>query len=106
MQGSVRGTADGSIAKLAGEAKRLHRQGRAAEAQEICRRIPARDPANVHLNLLGLLAQGSGDHRAAVKMLERALSEDALNAAGRYNIGNPYQALGLAPPHRAAKSIG
>ena len=89
------GLVGASIADLTAEASRLHRQGQTGEAQEICRQILARDPAHAQsLNLLGLIAQGSGDHRAAVKMLARAVAEDELNAACHYNIGNSYQALG------------
>jgi ubiquinone/menaquinone biosynthesis C-methylase UbiE len=89
------GLVGASIADLTSEANRLHQQGQTGQAKEICRQILARDPAHVQsLNLLGLLAQGFGDHRAAVKMLARALAEDELNAACHYNIGNSYQALG------------
>jgi cytochrome c-type biogenesis protein CcmH/NrfG len=61
------------IAELAAEASRLQRQGRLREAQEICRQILAREPAHVpSLNLLGVIAQASGDHRFAVKMFAKA----------------------------------
>jgi SAM-dependent methyltransferase len=70
--------------------------GRINEAQEICRQILAREPAHVQaLNLLGLMAQASGDHRAAVKMFAKAIASDEVNAACHYNAGNSYQALGL-----------
>jgi SAM-dependent methyltransferase/tetratricopeptide (TPR) repeat protein len=84
-----------SIANLAAEASRLRRIGRIDEAREICRQILAREPAHVQsLNLLGLMAQASGDHRAAVKMFAKAIAADDLNTACYYNIGNSYQALG------------
>ena len=87
--------AGASIADLSAQASRLHRQGQLGEAQEICRQILAREPAHVQsLNLLGVMAQASADHRTAVKMLTRALAADELNAACHYNIGNSYQALG------------
>lgn len=83
------------IADLAAEASRLNRAGRSHEAQEICRQILAREPAHVHsLNLLGLMAQRSGDHRVAVKMFAKAIASDEANAACHYNAGNSYQALG------------
>ena len=46
------------------------------------------------LNLLGLMAQASGDHGAAVKMFAKAIASDEVNAACHYNVGNSYQALG------------
>jgi SAM-dependent methyltransferase/tetratricopeptide (TPR) repeat protein len=89
------GAAGVSIADLAAEASRLHRLGRFNEAREICRQILAREPAHVQsLNLLGLTAQASGDHGAAVKMFARAIASDEVNAACHYNIGNSYRALG------------
>jgi 2-polyprenyl-3-methyl-5-hydroxy-6-metoxy-1,4-benzoquinol methylase len=89
------GSAGLSIVDLAAEASRLYGAGRINEAQEICRQILAREPGHVQsLNLLGLMAQASGDHRAAVKMLAKAVASDEVNAACHYNIGNSYQALG------------
>src|SRR4051794_14208379 len=76
-------------AALAAEASRWYRAGRINEAQEICRQILAREPAHVQsLNLLGLMAQASGDHRAAVKMFVKAIAADEANAACHYNAGN------------------
>lgn len=84
-----------SIVDLAAEASRSYRMGRINEAQEICHQILAREPAHVQsLNLLGLMAQVSGDHRAAVKMFAKAIASDEVNAACHYNIGNSHQALG------------
>jgi ubiquinone/menaquinone biosynthesis C-methylase UbiE len=89
---------DASLADLTAKASRLHQLGQIGEAQEICRQILARDPSHVQsLNLLGVMAQASGDHQAAVKMLARALASDELNAACHYNVGNSYQALGRRP---------
>ncbi|KWV61109.1 hypothetical protein AS156_27155 [Bradyrhizobium macuxiense] len=69
--------------------------GRGNEAGEICRQILARDPAHVQsLNLLGLMAQASSDHRGAVKMFAKAIAADEVNAACHYNAGNSYQSLG------------
>ena len=89
------GSAGVSIVDLAAEASRSHAAGRINEAQEICRQILAREPAHVQsLNLLGLIAQASGDHRVAVKMFAKAIASDEVNAACQYNAGNSYQALG------------
>src|ERR1051325_3387566 len=84
-----------NITGLAAEASRSYRAGRASEAQEICRKILAREPAHVQsLNLLGLIAQASRDHRLAVKMFSKAIASDDVNAACHYNIANSYQASG------------
>jgi 2-polyprenyl-3-methyl-5-hydroxy-6-metoxy-1,4-benzoquinol methylase len=84
-----------SIVDLAAEASRLRGVGRSNEAQAICRQILAREPAHVQsLNLLGLMAQASGDHRAAVKMFAKAIASGEANAACHYNAGNSYQAVG------------
>ncbi|MCC8957132.1 methyltransferase domain-containing protein [Bradyrhizobium sp. Pear77] len=65
------------------------------EAQEICRQILAAEPGHVQsLNLLGLMAQASGDHRAAAKMFTKAIASDEVNAACHYNAGYSFQALG------------
>ena len=89
------GSAGLSIVDLAAEASRLYGAGRINQAQKICRQILVREPGHVQsLNLLGLMAQASGDHRAAVKMFARAIASDEVNAACHYNIGNSYQALG------------
>jgi 2-polyprenyl-3-methyl-5-hydroxy-6-metoxy-1,4-benzoquinol methylase/tetratricopeptide (TPR) repeat protein len=88
-------TAALSIADLAAEAGRLRGIGRLNDAQDICRQILAREPAHVPtLNLLGLMAQASGDHRGAVKSFAKAIDADEANAACHYNAGNSYQALG------------
>lgn len=84
-----------SIASLATEASSLYGMRRFNEAQEVCRHILAREPDHVQsLNLLGLMAQAAGDHRAAAKLFTRAIAADEVNAACHYNAGNSYQALG------------
>ncbi len=89
------GPAGASLAELAAEASRSHRAGRINQAQAICRQILAREPAHVQsLNLLGLMAQASGDHRLAVKMFAKAVASDEMNAACHYNAGNSYQVMG------------
>jgi SAM-dependent methyltransferase/tetratricopeptide (TPR) repeat protein len=89
------GSAGVSIVDLAAQASRSHGVGRINEAQQICRQILAREPVHVQsLNLLGLMAQASGDHRVAVKMFTKAIASDEVNAACHYNVGNSYQALG------------
>jgi len=92
---SAFGPAGLSIVDLAAEASRAYRAGRINQAQEICRQVLAREPAHVQaLNLLGLMAQGSGDHRGAVKLFAKAIAADEVNTACHYNVGSSYQALG------------
>ncbi|WP_375787990.1 methyltransferase domain-containing protein [Bradyrhizobium sp. Pha-3] len=89
------GSAGVSVAGLAVEASRFYGMRRFNEAQEICRQILAREPGHVQsLNLVGLIAQASGDHRGAAKMFTKAIASDEVNAACHYNAGNSYQALG------------
>jgi 2-polyprenyl-3-methyl-5-hydroxy-6-metoxy-1,4-benzoquinol methylase/tetratricopeptide (TPR) repeat protein len=89
------GSAGVSIADLAAQASRSRAAGRISEAREICRQILAREPGHVQsLNFLGLMAQASGDHRAAAKMFANAIASDEVNAACHYNLGNSYQVLG------------
>ncbi|MBR0893339.1 methyltransferase domain-containing protein [Bradyrhizobium tropiciagri] len=91
----VFGSTGVSIAGLAAEASRFYAMRRFGDAQEICRQILAREPAHVQsLNLLGLMAQAAGDHRAAAKLFTKAIASDEVNAACHYNAGNSYQALG------------
>ncbi|MHC2435880.1 class I SAM-dependent methyltransferase [Bradyrhizobium sp. USDA 4451] len=83
------------MAGLAAEASRFYAMRRFGDAQEICWQILAREPGHVQsLNLLGLMAQAAGDHRAAAKLFTKAIASDEVNAACHYNAGNSYQALG------------
>lgn len=84
-----------SIADLAIAANRSYEAGRLGETRAICRQILECEPGHVQsLNLDGLVAQASGDHRTAAKSFEKAIASDEANAACHYNIGNSYQALG------------
>ena len=92
---SAFGSASVSIASLATEASSLYGMRRFNEAQEVCRHILTREPDHVQsLNLLGLMAQAAGEHRAAAKLFTKAIAADEVNAACHYNAGNSYQALG------------
>jgi 2-polyprenyl-3-methyl-5-hydroxy-6-metoxy-1,4-benzoquinol methylase/tetratricopeptide (TPR) repeat protein len=89
------GVPNGSAADLMAEANRHYKQGQLVQAQSLCHRLLASDPANFNgLNLLGVIAQVSGDHKLAVKMFAKAIAADRQNAACHYNIANSYQALG------------
>lgn len=85
---------NGGAADLMAEASRHYKEGRLVEAQGLCRRLLASDPANFNgLNLLGVIAQASGDHKLAIKMFAKAIAHDRMNAACHYNIANSHQAL-------------
>jgi len=85
---------NGSAADLMAEANRHYKRGQLVQAQSLCHRLLASDPANFNgLNLLGVIAQASGDHKLAVKMFTKAIAADRQNAACHYNIANSYQAL-------------
>lgn len=83
------------INDLTTEARRHYRQGQVAKARIICAQILARQPSHApSLNLLALIAQASGRHNLAIKMLSQALALDEFNAACHYNIASSYQAMG------------
>src|SRR5579872_5551349 len=83
-----------TIVELVAEANRAHQQGRAVEAEVICKQILARAPTHkTTLNLLGVINQAAGRHRQAVKMFAAALAVDDLDSACHYNIATSYQAL-------------
>jgi SAM-dependent methyltransferase len=83
------GTAD-----LLAEASRHYRQGQLTPARDLCNQILARDPSHMQsLNLLGLIAQISGDYKRAIRNFEKAITLNPADAACHYNIGSSYQAL-------------
>jgi len=91
---SDRSSQPAAIAQLMVQARLLHQHGKADQAQDICNKILVREPAHVDaLNLLGLILQASGRHKLAVKMLNRAIAADALNAACHYDLAFSLQAL-------------
>jgi SAM-dependent methyltransferase len=82
------------IADLMEQASAYHRRGQLARAQQLCEEILARESAHVNaLNLSGLILQVSGRHRSAVKMLQKAVAGDPLNAACHYNLASSFEAL-------------
>jgi 2-polyprenyl-3-methyl-5-hydroxy-6-metoxy-1,4-benzoquinol methylase len=83
------------VTELMAHADRHHQLGRPEQAEIVCNKILAREPAHAHaLNLLGMLLQESGQHRLAVKTLSKAIAADPFNAASHYNIAAAYQTLG------------
>lgn len=88
------GAAAPGIADLLDDARQQYRRGNHAQAEAVCRQILARDSANTDtLNLAGVIAQTTGRHQVAVKMLGRAVESDPFNAACHYNIGVSCRAL-------------
>lgn len=80
---------------------RQHLQERQPEAaRRLCNCILARDPQHAPaLNLLGLILQEAGQHRAAIKEFKKAIAADDLDAACHYNLATSYQAV-----HREAEA--
>jgi SAM-dependent methyltransferase len=89
------GSAPADVAALMDEAVLAYRQGQRGQAAAICKQILTRAPEHAGaLNLTGILHQAADNHRLAVKMLEKALAVNDLDAACHYNIATSYQALG------------
>jgi SAM-dependent methyltransferase len=89
------GSAPADAAALMDEAVLAYRQGQRGQAAALCKQILTRAPEHAGaLNLVGILHQASDNHRLAVKMLEKALALNDLDAACHYNIATSYQALG------------
>jgi SAM-dependent methyltransferase len=87
--------APADIAALMADADYAHRQSHDERAEIICRQILESVPAHkLALNLLGLIYQGSGRHRLAVKQFADAISSDDLDAVSHYNIAGSHLALG------------
>jgi len=77
------------------QARQLYRQGRFGEAEQACRAILAREPAHSDcFNLLGIMAQSSGRHSAAVRLFSKAVEASPDNAPSHYNLAVSLQALG------------
>jgi len=72
-----------------------HQAGRLAQAEEIYRRILARQPDHAEaLRLLGTLAAQSGRWDAAVELLRKAIGVKPDNAQAHNNLGNALARLG------------
>src|SRR5262245_64978375 len=68
-------------------AARHRMEGRAAQAQSLCREILERDPDHIpSLNLLGVIAQEAGRPNNAVKYLSRAIALDGRDPTSHFNI--------------------
>ncbi len=77
-----------SLNELAAEATLAVQQGRALDAELLCKQMLAIDPRQpTALNIMGLLYQASGNHRLAAKTLAKAVAVNAKKAS--FLIGRP-----------------
>ncbi len=84
-----------ALDELAARASLLYQEGQAKRAELICDKILARQPSHADaLTLSGLILQGSGRHRLAVKNFRKAIASDPAQPACHYNIAFSLQALG------------
>lgn len=83
------------LAELVARASLLYQEGQAERAELICDKILARQPSHAGaLTLLGLVLQGAGRHRMAVKNFRKAIASDPAQPACHYNIAFSLEVLG------------
>ena len=97
--------------ELAARATLAFQEGRAIDAEVLCKQILALDARQpTALNIMGLLYQASGNHRLAAKTLAKAVAANEIDAACQYNLAASYQALGqradAARHYRKALALG
>ena len=100
-----------NLTELAARATLAFQEGRAIDAEVLCKQILALDARQpTALNIVGLLYQASGNHRLAAKTLAKAVAANELDAACQYNLAASYQALGqrtdAARHYRKALALG
>jgi 2-polyprenyl-3-methyl-5-hydroxy-6-metoxy-1,4-benzoquinol methylase len=100
-----------NLNELAAEATVAVQEGRAVDAEVLCKQMLAVDPRQpTALNIMGLLYQASGNHRLAAKTLAKAVAVNAMDAACHYNLATSYQAFGqradAARHYRTAIALG
>ena len=77
------------------EAVRLHQAGRLDQAAPLYQQVLTLEPNNADaLNLLGLAAQQTGQHQAAIELLRRAVAADSRQPAIHFNLGLALQMAG------------
>ena len=88
--------------QAAARATLAFQEGRAIDAEVLCKQILALDARQpTALNIVGLLYQASGNHRLAAKTLAKAVAANEFDAACQYNLAASYQALGQRPTRPA-----
>ena len=76
-------------------ALKYHRAGRLAQAEAIYRQVLGTTPEHPDaLHLLGMIAHQTGNHQAAIDLINRAIEADPANPFYYNNIGGVYRALG------------
>lgn len=71
-----------------------YHQGQFPQAEAVCRKILARDTAQVDaIKLLGFVLRASGQHNRAIKVFAKAIEASGGNAELHFNIALSYQAL-------------
>jgi 2-polyprenyl-3-methyl-5-hydroxy-6-metoxy-1,4-benzoquinol methylase len=84
-----------NLTELVARATSAFHEGRGMDAEVLCKQILAADARQpTALNIMGLLYQGSGNHRLAAKTLAKAVAANEVDAACQYNLATSYQALG------------
>jgi tetratricopeptide (TPR) repeat protein/SAM-dependent methyltransferase len=82
-------------ASLFARAVQAHQAGQLPHAEQLYRQLLAADPKHIDgLHLLGVLAQQSAHHEAALDLISRAIALNPRVPEFHYNIGLAYGALG------------
>ena len=85
------------------QGKRLHRQGRLAEAAQLYAQVLSRDPENPDAaHLLGVVANQQGDHRRAAELIGAAVRRNPSAANYHCNLGIALLGLGQLEAAEAA----
>jgi tetratricopeptide (TPR) repeat protein len=89
------GRAPSGIDAAFAAARNHHKAGRLAEAEHLYRQILAAHPSHVgSLHLLGLVAEQSGRHQAAVDLIGKAVALDGGIPVFHYHLASALQSLG------------
>jgi predicted O-linked N-acetylglucosamine transferase (SPINDLY family) len=82
------------LGKLLNEAISLHRTGRLADAESVCRQILKTDPSDFNArHLLGITHYQRGNYEEAIHEIDLALKANPKEASAHSNRGNALQAL-------------
>ncbi len=94
QQGRAAGSPAAPIARWFGAALAHQRNGRAADAERVCREILSVDPGHAQtLHLLGLIEHQRGRSDEAIEHIRAAIIRDRRDPAFHHNLGNILRAL-------------
>jgi tetratricopeptide (TPR) repeat protein len=94
QQGRAAGNPAAPIARWFGAALAHQRNGRAADAERVCREILSVDPGHAQtLHLLGLIEHHRGRSDDAIGHIRMAITRDGRDPAFHHNLGNILRAL-------------